>query len=716
MSSFFVHPWLLVALIGASIPIIIELLFRRRRRRVELPTIRYLLKNPPQKKIKRQDQLLLILRCCVPVFLAAALARPLLGPEGGAAVRKRHVVIVMDSTISMGQQVGVSTAFALARNKAVRLIQVLPEGTEVSVVTLGHRPERRLDRTKELYAARELVDSLKISHGAASMAEALPLLRPWMTAGQKKDEKQELFLFSDFQKTTWLRKGPDGANPVEELRNLRALSDVYLVDVGGSRPFNYYFTDLSPEEPLLVTGKTFRFRTTVEAKGPPPAGDPRARLTFLVNGEKKSMQEFPFRAGKAGVAFEHRFQKAGEYLIELTVEGDNHRLDNRRYYLASVPESLKVLILDEGSDDSVESPEAAFLSAAVSPMERPGLDKSSIFTAKVMYPANIIRENLSDYSAVVLLGMERVSADLVNKLEPYVREGGSAIFFLSGRTNPWEYNEKLYREGKGLLPAKLLKSEDAPPGGGALGLKVASEVHPAFALLADEKIFPQGELARFMSLSPEDGSSKPDVFAYFTNGKPAILAKKLAKGHVVAFCMSAGPPESFLPASLTYPVLLQEMLRYLAGEPDREVNLENGQTFQQDVMVSAQHLILRKPDNSKVRLTPLKMDQGDLLTVSFNDTDQMGLYEIEAQAGVLKRPRFVVNLQSSEGDLDRLEESDAGKMFGGGMTWVRPGSAIEATVKGKYSVLELAGTFLGVLATLLVLESLLAAAFGLRRQ
>jgi hypothetical protein len=714
MSSFFVHPWLLLALIGASIPIIIELLFRRRRRRVELPTIRYLLKNPPEKKIKRQDQLLLILRCCVPVFLAAALARPLLGPEGGAAVRKRHVMILMDSTISMGQQVGVSTAFALARNKAVRLTSVLPEGTEVSVVTLGHRPERRLERTKELYAARELVDSLKISHGAASMAEALPLLRKWMVAGGKKDEKQELFVFSDFQKTTWLRKGPDGTNPIEELRNLRSTGDVYLVDVGGSRPFNYYFTDFSPEEPLLVTGKTFRFRTTVEAKGPPPAAEPRARLTFLVNGEKKSMQEVPLKAGKVSLAFEHRFQKPGEYLIEVTVEGDTHRLDNRRYYLASVPESLKVLILDEGSGGPVISPEAKFLSAAVSPLERPGLDKSSIFTAKVLYPANIIRENLSDYSAVVLLGMERVSADLVNKLEPYVRDGGNALFFLSGRTNPWEYNEKLYRDGKGLLPARLNKSEDTGQGPG-LGLKVVSEVHPAFALFADEKVFPQGELSRFMSLAAEDGKSKPDVFAYFTNGKPAILGKKLGKGHVVAFCMSAGPPESFMPASLTYPVLLQEMLRYLADEPDREVNLENGQTFQQDVMVSAQHLILRKPDNSKVRLTPLKVEQGDLLTVSFDDTDQMGLYEIEAQAGVLKRPRFVVNLQSAEGDLDRLEESDARKMFAGGMTWVRPGSAIEAIVKGKYSVLELAGSFLGILAALLVLESLLAAAFGLRR-
>ena len=42
-----------------AIPILIELIFRHRRRRIELPTIRYLLKDPAHKKTQRQDRLLL---------------------------------------------------------------------------------------------------------------------------------------------------------------------------------------------------------------------------------------------------------------------------------------------------------------------------------------------------------------------------------------------------------------------------------------------------------------------------------------------------------------------------------------------------------------------------------------------------------------------------------------------------------------------------------
>ena len=61
-SSAFIHPWMLAALGAVVLPLVIEWLFRRRRRRVELPTIRFLLRNKEQKKVKRQDLILLPMR------------------------------------------------------------------------------------------------------------------------------------------------------------------------------------------------------------------------------------------------------------------------------------------------------------------------------------------------------------------------------------------------------------------------------------------------------------------------------------------------------------------------------------------------------------------------------------------------------------------------------------------------------------------------------
>ena len=94
----------------------------------------------------------------------------------------------------------------------------------------------------------------------------------------------------------------------------------------------------------------------------------------------------PLKSGSATVDFDYRFPAAGEYQIEVSVEGDTFPLDNHRYYLAAVPESQKVLIIDEASGDGAMSPEASYLSAAISPMDRPGLDRPSIFTCKVISP------------------------------------------------------------------------------------------------------------------------------------------------------------------------------------------------------------------------------------------------------------------------------------------------------------------------------------------
>ncbi|HUV39733.1 MAG TPA: BatA domain-containing protein, partial [Planctomycetota bacterium] len=633
MTRYFLNPWMLLALTGVLIPVIIELLFRRRRRQVELPTIRYLLKSRAEKKIRRQDRLLLLVRCMVPLVLAAAIARPMLAPEGAAVARSRHVVLVMDESVSMGQQVGVSVAFALAKKKASRLIRVLPKGTTLTLITMGPVPEVKLDRTEDLYAAAERMEAMHISHGVGTLADVLPLVRRAMATGER-DEERELWVFSDFQKTTWLRKSADGSDPVRGLRELRAQGEVFVVDVGGERPFNLFLTALAPEEPLVVTDRTVRFRGTVEAKGTPPDGEPRATLTFLVDGDKKSMQEVTLKGGRADVTFAHRFATPGEHLVELGVEGDTHRLDNRRFYLASVPESLKVLVLDEASAGGRLSAEARYLSAAIAPRERPGLDRASIFSTKVAHPAEVIREDLASYAAVIVLSMERVPPDLVAKLEPYVREGGSAVLFLGGRVNPWEYNERLHREGAGVLPVRL-ESSQAAPGDGTLGIRVAAGGHRAFAYFGDRDALVDAGVTRFMSLA---GKTDAEVIAYFTSGKPAVVEKTVGRGRVVAFCTAAGPPENLLAADADYPVMLQELLRYLAGTPDAAVNLDDGATFHQEVLISAQHLVLRKPDNTKVRLTPVKTGD-DRLAVSFDGTDRMGEYRIEAQPGVLARTR-----------------------------------------------------------------------------
>ena len=114
MELFFANPWMVAALVAVTLPIIIEWLFRRRKRQVDLPTIRFLLRNKEQERIRRQDRILLLLRMLAIFLLVMAVARPLIqhGLVGGA--RQRHIVVLLDGTASTNQQVGVTTAFGIA--------------------------------------------------------------------------------------------------------------------------------------------------------------------------------------------------------------------------------------------------------------------------------------------------------------------------------------------------------------------------------------------------------------------------------------------------------------------------------------------------------------------------------------------------------------------------------------------------------------------------
>src|SRR5262249_12319850 len=136
-----------------------------------------------------------------------------------------------------------------------------------------------------------------------------------------------------------------GSDTVSQVRKICEPVQVSLVDVGGERPFNYYFTDLSLEDPLPVARRPVMIRAVVNAKGTAPAVDAKVRGTLLVNHAQQGVQEVSLASGSATLAFEYRFPSAGEYEMEVLAEGDTHRLDNHRHYLAAVPESRKVLIL-----------------------------------------------------------------------------------------------------------------------------------------------------------------------------------------------------------------------------------------------------------------------------------------------------------------------------------------------------------------------------------
>jgi Aerotolerance regulator N-terminal/von Willebrand factor type A domain len=731
MYSFFANPWMLSALAAVSLPIIIEWLFRRRKRQVELPTIRFLLRSKEQENIKRQDRIILILRMLGIFLLALAISRPLLqhGLLGGA--RQRNILVILDGTASTNQQVGVTTSFGLAQKKASAMIRDLPEGTTVSVLHLGDRVETVVENQEDLHTASAMIESLRAGCGAASALDVLG--RADQLVGKMTGDNSEVYFFSDFQKHTWMRKGSETAAVTTALNKLGARGDLFMVDVGGQLAYNYMLTGLTPREPVMSTGMPVEFLVKVEAWGQQPE-EAKATVTFLVDGVKKDVREVRPRDGAAAVKFSHRFTRAGEYVVEAVLSGDEHRVDNRRVYLCTVPENIQVLILDEtampatnttgaelvagGSaktrpEEDDLSRESAFLARAISPPSHPGMEPVSRFAVKTISPLQLDYENLNEYGAVIVTGIGSLSKTTAAKLENFVADGGALWFFLGERANIYQYNKLLYRDGKGVLPcrlSKLVTSEEADK----LLVNFGKSGHQALSQLSDRGTS-EGRILAFMELEADAGAR---VVVAYSNDKPAILERAFGRGRVLVSSSAAGVEASFLPATIEFPVMVQELMRYLVGNPDARVNLEVGDRFEQAVFVSQQHLLVRFPDGHKQRLKPRqRKDRKDAFAIIFDQTNQQGIYSfVDLLPGVLPRSRFAVNQLPEEGDLSRLSRDDFAGGFGSGTwRWIGPEVPVEEFVRKLHSVTEFAPYLLFLLVAALALESLLAARFGRRR-
>lgn len=724
---------MLIGLSAILIPIIIEWLFRKRKRQVELPTIRYLLRNREQEKIRRQDRLLLLLRMFALLLLALALARPLIrhGLMGG--VRQRNVLVFLDGTASMHQQSDVTTAFDWAKTKAATMVRELPKDTVVTVGYMSERTRTVVDGIAEgnegaadTYTAAAQIEKLRAGSGSAPISDGIEWIERYLNGPKvrAKNARWEIYLFSDFQKRTWVNPQMPPPKLAQKLSTLANQHELTVVDVGGDPQYNYVMAELRPVEYAMSAKMPVRFTALVETRGKPPTEGKNSKITvmFLVNDEKKKAEERPASKQPQQFDFDFTFPGPGEYVVEAVVERDEHRIDNRRYYICKVPEAIGVLILDESFDPTADqaTAESVFLARAIAPPHAPGVDKVSRFATRTIHPAAINYENLNTYAAVVLCDSAFLNDKVASKLERYVETGGALWIFMGERVTPFNYNKHLYKDGKGLLPRRLTSSATGTGSDGKPCCpRFARSNHPALSMVRESGVGPDdAPVFKYMALGKKtDADANTDVVLEMSNGEPLMIEKSFGRGRVLFTATTAGVKWTFLAARPEFPIMAQELLRYVVGNPDRSVNLDVGEPFVQPVYVSREHLLLRYPDGERVRVEP-KERPGikEAWQIRFDQTAQQGLYKIDASEEVLARRRFTVNQGPQEADLERLSRGDFREVFDvAGMQWIGPETPLADLVAKLHAVTEVAPHLLWSLIAVLVLESFLAARFGRRR-
>ncbi len=706
LMKFFQHPAFLPVMVAVLIPIIIEWLLRRRRRRIPFAAMRFLLDTERPKKIRLQDRILLILRMVIIFLIVLALARPLIRPEDIITVerRERSVIMLFDATYSNEQRVGNTSAFATAQRMAKDVLEGLPGGVEVAIGAVGHSLKVIQDWTKDKGLLRESIEKMKVSHGAGPISEGLAwaLEKAREKAGSSKVLKTEIYVFSDLQVQTWEageEAGAAGTSARALVPKLTELGQVFVADTGGPKALNLYISRVEPVDKVLAVGVTTEFLVEIGTKNLAEGKSVPARLTLFVNDKKRHFEEIQVPGGGKVFRVPYKVLTAGEQLVRVVLEGDESPIDNERLYLAEVPEAMRVLILDEHADLPAPQRRSVFWEYAVAPPSAPGRDPVSAFTAKTLNWNDAQKENFDDYGAVIVADMRELPHGLVSRLVFYVKEGGCLLVFAGEGVRPYGY-EPLYQQGAGPLPASFRDEVEVSA--------FLRSVLPNSGNLEDG-VF---RLAR--PLVPAD-TQKVETVAQLSTGEPMVLVRQYGQGHAILLGMDPSLQWSRLPLAVDFPVFVQELLRSVLGDPNRRVNLKVGDVFSEPVRITTQHLLLKTPDGRKVRLSPETAEGEDLPRVVYRDTEVQGIYRLEAPPGVLARDKFVVNLTPTEADMTMWDESDFSREISKNVIFLSPHENITRRIESRYALREFAGMILFLVFLLLLTESFLAMRFGLRK-
>ena len=339
-------------LLCAAGPILIHLLNRRRFRRVEWAAMDFLFEALHQQKRKLQlrDLILLLLRAAAVLFFGLALARPYFRSDESrvAANSPRHLIVLLDNSLSMGYRQLDTTTLELAKQQAGEIIESLPEGSQVTIIgtcgswDVSHGPIRRKSDALEFLTTVRLVDS------ASRIEEAIAAARKAM--GTAEPLADQIVYFSDLQRNNW----PTQLESISsESASFGQLPTWQIRDMSHGAWNNGWVADIQLRDGIVDLDTPATLFVTVRCQGPAPR---RTQVSLAVNSQVVSTRSVELPAGRTErqFAFECSFADAlvgtGDATfvpLQVTITRDRLEQDDHRTIMVPVVTSLPVVFVDQ---------------------------------------------------------------------------------------------------------------------------------------------------------------------------------------------------------------------------------------------------------------------------------------------------------------------------------------------------------------------------------
>ncbi len=713
---------LIYGLGAASLPVIIHLLNRRKFREERWAAMRFLLaairKN--QRRIRLEQLLLLLVRTLIIAFLVLAMAKPYLESAGALPIiagRRTHRVFVLDGSMSMGYATADATRFDQAKGLAARLAREARRGDALSVVLMADPPRVVIGDPSPNHAeVVKEIEQIAMPQGGTDLTSSLQAVDRVLDVSTIP-QKEVIFL-TDAQTASW--RGAEGSARDGLKRVLARIAArgprTVLIDLGQSGSENRAIVDMKLNVPLVVAGSSALVRATLKNFGPRAAEGVTARLT--IDGRLGPEQVVDLPVGEeVSVAFTQTFPVAGDHLVEVKIDDDPLILDNRRWLSVPVRENLSVLLVDGAPKSEKFASETDYLATALSP-ESTTEGAPSTMRVEVAPESQLTRRDLAPYDAIALCNVARFTQEEVNALDDYLKLGGGVIVFGGDQVVPENYNQMLFADGKGLLPAAIGPTVgDASKKARSFGFDAMGFKHPIVAPFAGESDSVVAGLTsarswQYETLRIPPGSSAQVALA-FEGGNPAVVERPRHRGRVIQVATSADADWTTWPLHHSYPPIMEQMVYQAASGRLDERNVRVGRPLEQSLPAAGSEApaSVRLPDGREVS-TRLPA-AGSTSRLNFEETEICGPYLVKIGPPIARETQFAVNPEPLESDPAKLDKAGLTQALPGlDFAYLTSGAELSEAAGSVGGRGELHRGLLEAMLVLILVETVLAWIFG----
>lgn len=539
-----IHAGFLAAGLAVAVPLIIHLLFRQKTRTVPIGSIRYLQQVVREHRRRRRVRqwLLLLLRMAAVLLLALLFARPY-WDESVRRGLEQEIVYLVDRSASMQATPGSTSLFNEALSVLRDELEVVDENTIVHVGLC--------DATGvEQIAVDQLADA-RPSQAATDHALGIAWAKDVLAASNRSERR--VILISDLQRTGLAATGGEQLPPeiTLEVHDVgRQLARNLSVDLADA-----VSTEIIPERPVKVRAlirnhgalavKQLPIRCELEG----PDGQLSAAEKLDLPGGATATIDLPFTIQQDGV-YRGRVMIAADDVLAI---------DDTRWLAIEARHPDRVLLVDGQEGRAVFGNETYYLETALRlRTEEIGGKLRSFEVERIVWEAGEGFPRLDGYRAVVLANVRRLADRDGERLEQYLRAGGSLLIFAGDQVSIPSLAPLAQRD---LLPGALAAGPVETP----VRIDQWDAKHAALACFDDPQ---HGDLRRIelttvLPLASLTPFGKPLLSA----GKHVVAAETpVGSGRVIYFGCSADRDWSDLPRTRIYVPLMRQLLAYLTNQ------------------------------------------------------------------------------------------------------------------------------------------------------